>query len=93
MSGKLCDRSKWRRTIHEGTKLIQEHSVNWGNVNRAGNWKSLIQCTKNLPRMNAGFGSQKIHINRHYCAGNNLTCKPVENIPFFFCHMITYEQA
>lgn len=48
----LYDRSKWRRTIHEGTKLIQEHSVSWVNVNRAGNWKSLIQCSGNLPVMN-----------------------------------------
>lgn len=29
-----CDQYKWRRTIHEGTKIFQEHETSWANVKR-----------------------------------------------------------
>lgn len=30
-----CNRSKLRRTIHEGINIFQEHEMRWANVKRA----------------------------------------------------------
>lgn len=30
-----CDQKKWRHRINDGSKILQEHAMNMGNVNRA----------------------------------------------------------
>lgn len=70
------DPNKWRHTIHDGSKIFQEHAMNMGNVNRATRKGEIIDPAINqltcdecgrVYFSNAGPISQKkIHIGRPF---------------------------